>query len=257
MIAGIAGAVLLISLFLSWYSFSLDEDAIRDQLPPGVPDSIADQAIDQAKAGLGDSSASGWTALSFIDILLLLVAAIAIAVAVLRMANALPRLSVSPGLIVLAAGVLAVLLVIFRIIDIPTGDASSAELGQIDKFGGLSRDFGIFIALLAAAGVAVGGWLGWNEEGKPMPSGAGSGGAPAGGPAIGGGQPAGGFGGGQPAATAPPAATQAQPAATVPPAQASAPASGQGQPADWYPDPRGEKRLRYWDGTQWTEHTAD
>lgn len=28
-------------------------------------------------------------------------------------------------------------------------------------------------------------------------------------------------------------------------------------PADWYPDPKGEKRLRYWDGTAWTDHTAD
>jgi hypothetical protein len=26
--------------------------------------------------------------------------------------------------------------------------------------------------------------------------------------------------------------------------------------ADWYPDPQGEARLRYWDGTRWTEHTA-
>lgn len=28
-------------------------------------------------------------------------------------------------------------------------------------------------------------------------------------------------------------------------------------PANWYPDPRGLKRLRYWDGTTWTEHVAD
>jgi hypothetical protein len=27
-------------------------------------------------------------------------------------------------------------------------------------------------------------------------------------------------------------------------------------PADWYPDPHGEARLRYWDGSRWTEHTA-
>jgi hypothetical protein len=27
-------------------------------------------------------------------------------------------------------------------------------------------------------------------------------------------------------------------------------------PADWYPDPTGEARLRYWDGTAWTDHTA-
>ena len=26
-------------------------------------------------------------------------------------------------------------------------------------------------------------------------------------------------------------------------------------PANWYPDPRGEAELRYWDGNQWTEHT--
>ena len=50
-------------------------------------------------------------------------------------------------------------------------------------------------------------------------------------------QPAGGFG-------QPQGAGFAQPAAT-------------GAPADWYPDPRGEKRLRYWDGASWTEHTAD
>lgn len=28
-------------------------------------------------------------------------------------------------------------------------------------------------------------------------------------------------------------------------------------PADWYPDPQGRARLRYWDGRAWTEHTAD
>ncbi|MGH2712105.1 MAG: DUF2510 domain-containing protein [Actinomycetota bacterium] len=28
-------------------------------------------------------------------------------------------------------------------------------------------------------------------------------------------------------------------------------------PADWYPDPSGEARLRYWDGAAWTDHTSD
>jgi uncharacterized RDD family membrane protein YckC len=28
-------------------------------------------------------------------------------------------------------------------------------------------------------------------------------------------------------------------------------------PAGWHPDPQGEKRLRYWDGTRWTDQTAD
>jgi hypothetical protein len=28
------------------------------------------------------------------------------------------------------------------------------------------------------------------------------------------------------------------------------------RPANWYEDPRGEARLRYWDGSVWTDHTA-
>ena len=27
-------------------------------------------------------------------------------------------------------------------------------------------------------------------------------------------------------------------------------------PPDWYPDPHGQARLRYWDGSGWTQHTA-
>lgn len=42
-----------------------------------------------------------------------------------------------------------------------------------------------------------------------------------------------------------------EPAVITEPPPASLP------PANWYPDPRGVKRLRYWDGAAWTEHTAD
>jgi uncharacterized RDD family membrane protein YckC len=27
--------------------------------------------------------------------------------------------------------------------------------------------------------------------------------------------------------------------------------------ADWYPDPHGQARLRYWDGNRWTDHTSN
>jgi uncharacterized RDD family membrane protein YckC len=41
------------------------------------------------------------------------------------------------------------------------------------------------------------------------------------------------------------------------PVAAGAPAPGGGeQKADWYPDPQGQARLRYWDGQRWTEHTS-
>lgn len=50
----------------------------------------------------------------------------------------------------------------------------------------------------------------------------------------------------------------------VPFAQQGQPAYTQGQPAyaqqsqgaGWHPDPHGQARLRYWDGSQWTEHTS-
>jgi hypothetical protein len=45
------------------------------------------------------------------------------------------------------------------------------------------------------------------------------------------------------------------PAAAPPPPPPPPPPSG--VPADWYPDPKGVKRLRYWDGSAWTDHTAD
>jgi hypothetical protein len=38
-------------------------------------------------------------------------------------------------------------------------------------------------------------------------------------------------------------------------AQASPPSGGQAP--GWYSDPQGQKRLRYWDGSSWTEHTSD
>jgi hypothetical protein len=238
MIAAGAGLVLILSLFLEWYS--VDVAGFHGDLP----------------------TVTGWKALGFIDILLFLIGLIAIALAVMKAANVPPpRLPVSPGFIVLALGAFATLLVLFRIISIP--DEGIGSVPGID----VGRSFGVFIAFLAAAAVTVGGWLTWNEEGKPKPGtpGAGAGaGGPAGAPLGQGGQAPYGGGGGAPAPTGqpqqqsytPPAAGAA-PAAAAPEAQSAPAAAGGAAKADWYPDPRGEKRLRYWDGSQWTDHTAD
>jgi hypothetical protein len=223
LVAAGAGLLLFISLFLEWYNVS-------------------------AKNAFVDISqgASGWEALGPGDIFLLIVAGVAIAVAAMRALNVLPKgLPVSPGLVVLVLGALAVLFTLFRIIDIP---GEGTDVPGVD----IGRSFGVFVAFLASAGVAVGGWLGWNEEGKPTPGGAGA-------PGIGG-PTASPFGPSQPAGGQPVAQPQ-QPAAATPaagaPAAAAQPAGGAAAKADWYPDPRGEKRLRYWDGSQWTDHTAD
>ncbi len=234
MVSAASGLVLIISLFLEWYNVS------------------AKNAFVDVSQG-----ASGWEALGFIDIVLFLIGLVAIAVAAARALNITPpSLPASLGLIVLGLGGLAVVLVLFRIISIPDEGASS--IPGID----VGRSFGVFIAFLAAIGVTVGGWLTWNEEGKPKPGGVGVGGPAAGAP-LGTGQPP---YGGQPQAPVGQPQQQgyaAQPAATAPvqpqaqPAPQAEPAAAAAAKADWYPDPRGEKRLRYWDGSQWTDHTAD
>jgi hypothetical protein len=168
----------------------------------------------------------------------------------------MPRqLPASPGFIVLVAGAIAVLLVLFRILS--TGDLGVPRLSD---FADISRSYGIFVSFIAAAGVTLGGWLTWNEEGKPRPGSAGAGRGARGGAPLGSGQPP--YAGGQPQAPAQPQQqTYVQPAAAAPaaaePAQPAQQAAPAGAKADWYPDPRGEKRLRYWDGSQWTDHTAD
>jgi hypothetical protein len=126
-VAGVGGIVLLISLFLPWYGVSVDI------------------------AGFSASeSGSGWEALGFIDILLFLISIAAIGIVAARAAGVLPA-DVPAPVILLGLGALAVLLVLFRIIDIPVE-------GDIPDEVDLSRKVGIFIALIGAAAVTYGGW---------------------------------------------------------------------------------------------------
>jgi uncharacterized RDD family membrane protein YckC len=60
--------------------------------------------------------------------------------------------------------------------------------------------------------------------------------------------------GAQPAAV-PAGGGYGPPPSGTPSAAAPPPQQG-GQPADWYPDPQGQARLRYWDGQRWTDHTS-
>jgi hypothetical protein len=48
--------------------------------------------------------------------------------------------------------------------------------------------------------------------------------------------------------------TSEVPPRTFTPPSSEAPSGS--TPADWYPDPKGEARLRYWNGSDWTEQTA-
>jgi Protein of unknown function (DUF2510) len=181
---------------------------------------------------------TAWKLFTFVDLLLVIVALVAIATAVIQLMPDPPALPVRPADAALWGGVFA-LGVTISVID-ATEDSK----------------FGLVLAFLASLAIVGGSVLAKREPATGYGRGVGMGTAP--GASLG----AGPAGGGSPAAASPVAATPAAASPVAPtPAQPTTGTEGgtsAGSPdPDWYPDPKGEARLRYWDGTQWTEQTAD
>lgn len=140
MIAGIAGLVLLIDLWFKWY---------------GVSVSAGGGLLKNFDIGV---SATAWQVFSVIDILLFLIALIGIGVAVLRAIDRMPEMPYPAATLVTVAGAIAVLLILFRIIDSPV---DTHGVSGID----VSRKFGIWLGLVAAAAMTYGGWRAMQESG--------------------------------------------------------------------------------------------
>ena len=112
--------------------------------------------------GVG-GGASAWEWMSFLDIVLFLCALVAIALAVMRANGSVPVMPWPPGMVVASAGVLATVIILFRII-VP-GD------GPLDELAGIAgvdpdatRKIGAFIGLIAAGAMAYGGYAAMNER---------------------------------------------------------------------------------------------
>lgn len=135
-IAGASALALFIFMFLPWF---------------GV-DSVGG-------FGVGDAGvdANAWESFSFIDILLFLAIVVVLGLVVAHAADALPELPQPPGTIIAIAGGIALLLVLFRLIFPPGVDT------VVDVDVDLGRKIGIFLGLIAAAGMAYGGWRAMNE----------------------------------------------------------------------------------------------
>jgi len=125
MIVAGGGMALVLSLFLPWYGVSVE-------------------VADFSKS----SSGTGREVLGSIDMLLFLISVAAITVVAARAAGSLA--DGRARLMELSLGALALLLVLYRIIDIPTA-------GHVPAHVELSRKGGIFIALVGAGAVASGG----------------------------------------------------------------------------------------------------
>ena len=133
-IAGASGAALILIMFIfDWFSVS-------------------------AEGGIGPSfGGNAWEVFGGIDIVLFLAAVAGIALALMAATQSQANIPVALSAITAGLGVLAALLVLFRIISPPDGG-----FGDVIDVG---RSVGVFLGLIAAAGIAYGGWTAMQEEG--------------------------------------------------------------------------------------------
>jgi peptidoglycan/LPS O-acetylase OafA/YrhL len=123
-IAAVSGVALLVSLFLPWY---------------------------------GPGNVSGWESLAAIDVLLALVAAAGVLLLVVTAVQSVPAVPIAVSTLVVIAGLVGVLLVLFRVIDTPDGT--------------IGREWALWLGLAGAAGIIVGAALAMRDERLSPPGG--------------------------------------------------------------------------------------
>jgi hypothetical protein len=137
LIAGVSGVALFIIMFLPWFGVDFgDAGEIAEGLGIDVPEASVDF--------------NAWEAFDFIDLVLLVTIVVAVGLAVASMAAQTVALPVAASSITAGLGILSTLLILYRIIDPPSE---------------LDRKFWVFAGLVAAAGIAYGGWRSMQEEG--------------------------------------------------------------------------------------------
>jgi hypothetical protein len=140
LIAGISGVLLFIFMFFSWFGAGTAEVVT----PAGGVE------IDFGEVPGADTTFNAWQSFDFIDLVLLAAVIVSVGLLVMSAMGTSVNLPVAASAITAGIGALATLLVLYRIID-PPGDAD--------------REFGVFLGLLACAGITIGGWLSMQEEG--------------------------------------------------------------------------------------------
>jgi len=139
-IAGVSAILLFIFMFVDWFTGEL---------------TVSGGAL----VGSASGSGNAWDTLEVIPIFLMLAIVAAVAVAVVRLTDALFEPSVPMNAVVTVLGALAVILILYRIVD-PPGGGSLAGVSM-----DVSPAVGIFLGLIAAAGIAYGGYRAMQEEG--------------------------------------------------------------------------------------------
>jgi hypothetical protein len=139
-IAGVSAIGLFIFMFFDWFSVDV---------------SSGSGSFSVTASGGG----SAWDALDFIPIILVITIIAALAVVVLRLTDSSYEPPVPANAVVSALGILSALLILYRIVVTP--DAGSFPGISVD----VSPAFGIFLGLIAAVGIAYGGYRAMQAEG--------------------------------------------------------------------------------------------
>jgi hypothetical protein len=156
-IAGVSAVLLFVFMFFDWY---------------GVSISGGGQSFGVEGGG------NAWNALDFIPIILLITIVAAVANALNEASDSGIEPPVYGGTVVAVLGIVSTLLILFRIVFTP----------EFASFGGVTAEgsvkLGIFLGLIAAAGIAYGGYRAMQEEGTSFGDAADrlSGGGPSDGP---------------------------------------------------------------------------
>src|SRR4051794_23797212 len=139
-IAGGSAIALLVFMFFNWFGAEVS-------------------GVSGFSGRVAGDAGNAWDTLDFIPIVLLITVIAALVMAGLRLADSAYEPPIPMSTIVTVFGVISVLLILFRIIDPPT----------FASFGGVSVDatlsVGIFLGLIAAGGIAYGGYSTMREEG--------------------------------------------------------------------------------------------
>jgi hypothetical protein len=135
-IAGASAVLLFIFMFFDWFSVDVSNGLIG-----------------------GSEGGNAWDALDVIPIILMLAVIAAVAVAVIRLTDAVFEPPVSINAVVAILGAISTLLILYRIINPPdVGDFPGVSID-------VSPSLGIFLGLIAAVGIAYGGYRAMQEEG--------------------------------------------------------------------------------------------
>jgi uncharacterized membrane protein YhaH (DUF805 family) len=138
-ISAVSAALLFIFMFFDWFTVEAS-----------------------GGSGLFSASAGGsaWDALEYIPIFLVITIVAAIGVAVIRLTDTPFETAISVNSVVAVLGGVSFLLILYRIVDTPGGGTIPGV--SVD----VSPTVGIFLGLIAAAGIAYGGYRAMQEEGS-------------------------------------------------------------------------------------------